>query len=73
MLWEACLNMGREGSSGLQEPVGRHKPLGKVFTLQVRWHLTKKQAFLLEEIVHKGAEKGVCGVCWKLQWAQRAE
>lgn len=62
MLWETRLNVGREGSSGLQEPVGRHKPLGKVFTLQVRWQLTKKKAFHLEETVHKGAEKE-CAVC----------
>lgn len=51
--------MGREGSRGLQEPLGKHKPLGKVLTLQVRWHLTKKKAFHLEETAQRSREGSV--------------
>lgn len=61
-----CVNVGSAGRSTLQEPLGRHKPLGNMVTLQVKWHLTKKTASYLERSVHKGAETGVCSVPWTL-------
>lgn len=40
--------------------VGRHRPVGHVVTLQVRWHLRMKNAFHLEGSGHGKVETAVC-------------